>query len=45
MGDEIPSSPGPKITDVIDITIKTIESQNYQFQVENDVRTGVMYIF
>lgn len=27
----------PIISDLIDITIKTIDSKNFQFQVENDV--------
>ena len=27
----------PQISDLIDITIKTIDSKNFSFQVENDV--------
>lgn len=34
---ESASSPGPTISDLINIKIKTIDSKNYQFQVENDV--------
>lgn len=39
-GDEkaAPSSPSDAIiSDLITVTIKTIDSKNYQFQVENDV--------
>ncbi|KAI7686394.1 Large proline-rich protein bag6-A [Sarcoptes scabiei] len=35
---ESASSPGPTISDLINIKIKTIDSKNYQFQVENDIQ-------
>ncbi len=35
----------PVISDFIDITIKTIDSKNFQFQVENDVSAAAVCLF
>ena len=35
LNDQVPS---PQVTDIIDIIIKTIDANNFPFQVEQDVR-------